>query len=62
MTSSFRQRDPYAIGSTNYLATGADLSDAMIKEQDALIKDTQSSTNKWQNSKNKEPKDHQGSR
>ena len=41
MTSSFRQRDPYAMGSTNYLATGADLSDAMIKEQDAQIADTE---------------------
>ena len=40
MTSSFRQRDPYAMGSTNYLATGADLSDAMIKEQNAQIEDT----------------------
>lgn len=40
MTSSFRQRDPYAMGSTNYLATGADLSDAMIKEQNAQISDT----------------------
>ena len=40
MSSSFRQRDPYAMGSTNYLATGADLTDAMIKEQDAAIKDT----------------------
>ena len=34
MTSSFRQpRDPYALGSTNYLATAPDLTDAMIKEQ-----------------------------
>ena len=41
MTSSFRQRDPYAMGSTNYLATGADLSDAMIKEQNAQISDTE---------------------
>ena len=41
MTSSFRQRDPYAMGSTNYLATGADLTDAMIKEQNAQIADTQ---------------------
>ncbi len=41
MTSSFRQRDPYAMGSTNYLATGADLSDAMIKEQNAQIADTE---------------------
>ena len=41
MTSSFRQRDPYAMGSTNYLATGADLTDAMIKEQNAQISDTQ---------------------
>ncbi len=40
MTSSFRQRDPYAMGSTNYLATGADLSDAMIKEQNNQIEDT----------------------
>ena len=40
MTSSFRQRDPYAMGSTNYLATGADLTDAMIKEQNASITDT----------------------
>ena len=40
MTSSFR-RDPYAMGSTNYLATGADLSDAMIKEQNAQISDTE---------------------
>lgn len=40
MSSSFRQRDPYAMGSTNYLATGADLTDAMIKEQDAQIADT----------------------
>ena len=39
MTSSFR--DPYALGSTNYLATAPDLTDAMIKEQDASIKDTQ---------------------
>tara|TARA_Y100000813_G_scaffold123062_1_gene88309 strand:- start:993 stop:3377 length:2385 start_codon:yes stop_codon:yes gene_type:complete len=29
------------MGSTNYLATGADLSDAMIKEQDAQIADTE---------------------
>ena len=41
MTSSFRQRDPYAMCSTNYLATGADLTDAMIKEQNAQIKDTE---------------------
>ena len=41
MSSSFRQRDPYAMGSTNYLATGADLSDAMIKEQNAQISDTE---------------------
>ena len=42
MTSSFRQpRDPYALGATNYLATAPDLTDAMIKEQDASIKDTQ---------------------
>ena len=42
MTSSFRQpRDPYALGATNYLATAPDLTDAMIKEQDANIKDTQ---------------------
>ena len=41
MTSSFRQRDPYAMGSTNYLATGADLSEAMIKEQNAQISDTE---------------------
>ena len=41
MTSSFRQRDPYSMGSTNYLATGADLTDAMIKEQNAQIADTQ---------------------
>ena len=41
MTSSFRQRDPYAMGSTNYLATGADLTDAMIKEQNAQISDTE---------------------
>ena len=42
MTSSFRQpRDPYALGATNYLATAPDLTDAMIKEQDAAIKDTQ---------------------
>ncbi len=41
MSSSFRQRDPYAMGSTNYLATGADLSDAMIKEQNAQIADTE---------------------
>ena len=40
MTSSFRQRDPYAMGSTNYLATGADLTDAMIKEQNNQIEDT----------------------
>ena len=40
MTSSFRQRDPYAMGSTNYLATGADLSEAMIKEQNNQIEDT----------------------
>ena len=40
MTSSFRQRDPYALGSTNYLATGADLTDAMIKEQNNQIEDT----------------------
>ena len=39
MTSSFR--DPYALGATNYLATAPDLTDAMIKEQDASIKDTQ---------------------
>ena len=39
MTSSFR--DPYAMGSTNYLATGADLSDAMVKEQNAQIADTE---------------------
>ena len=39
MTSSFR--NPYALGATNYLATGADLSDAMIKEQNAQISDTQ---------------------
>jgi len=41
MTSSFRQRDPYAMGSTNYLATAPDLSEAMIKEQNASIADTQ---------------------
>ena len=41
MSSSFRQRDPYAMGSTNYLATGADLTDAMIKEQNAQISDTE---------------------
>ena len=41
MTSSFRQRDPYAMGSTNYLATGADLTDAMVKEQNAQIADTE---------------------
>ena len=41
MSSSFRQRDPYAMGSTNYLATGADLSEAMIKEQNAQISDTE---------------------
>ena len=29
------------MGSTNYLATGADLSDAMIKEQNAQIADTE---------------------
>ena len=40
MTSSFRERDPYAMGSTNYLATGADLSEAMIKEQNNQIEDT----------------------
>lgn len=40
MSSSFRQRDPYAMGSTNYLATGADLTDAMVKEQNAQISDT----------------------
>ena len=39
MTSSFR--DPYALGATNYLATAPDLTDAMIKEQDASIKDTE---------------------
>ena len=39
MTSSFR--NPYALGATNYLATAPDLTDAMIKEQDASIKDTE---------------------
>ena len=41
MTSSFRQRDPYAMGSTNYLATSPDLTDAMIKEQNSQISDTE---------------------
>jgi hypothetical protein len=41
MTSSFRQRDPYAMGSTNYLATAPDLTDAMIKEQNSQIADTE---------------------
>ena len=40
MSSSFRQRDPYAMGSTNYLPTGADLSDAMVKEQNLQMEDT----------------------
>ena len=62
MTSSFRQRDPYAMGSTNYLATGADLSEAMIKEQDALIKDTTEFYNQMAELENKNRKTTQGSR
>lgn len=41
MTSSFRQRDPFAMGSTNYLATSPDLTDAVIKEQNSQIADTE---------------------
>ena len=57
MTSSFRQRDPYAMGSTNYLATGADLSEAMIKEQNNQIEDTKEfQARKWKEAKNQNKK------
>ena len=39
MTSSFR--DPYRMGSTNYLSTEADLSEPVNKQIDANIVDTQ---------------------
>jgi len=38
MTSSYR--NPYAMGSTNYLSTEADLSKAVVAEQNNLIQDT----------------------